>query len=575
MFRVVVACVLPLVAAFSSTIAQAADIFVDADAGGANDGSSWGDAFRKLRPALTAATDGDTVRIAQGIYAPANPGGSRNATFLIPDGVRVIGGYAGDGEVDPDDFDPENYVTILTGDLNGDDGADFANDDENSFHVVTVRQTNPGTLLRGVTVRDGRGDQGDVGGGVLCENAVLVLRECIIEENRAQSRGGGVGTIDHPVSSKIHLFDCIVRGNRLLASTGLGGGVSAGPGSTFTRCVFKDNVVPVAGSGGAMIVSGATITACDFIDNSAAEDGGALVGNDVTIVDSTFTGNASTIWGGAALLNGLNVLRNCFFADNRADLGGAIRFNSSTSPGSSLTVIECDFLDNLARLLGGAIYSNGGPLRLVNSDFLGNVADADPGLGLGAGGAVYSIGPMNVVNTLFSGNQTHRSGSAVAAGGPATIINCTLVGNQSASGGGAVVAGGILNLHNSILWDNSGVSPSIEDQQLLGDGNAVFRVRNSTIQGWTGDLGGSHNNGADPLLVDGDGADDAFGTLDDDPRLGVASPARNSGRNDLLPRDDFDLDDDGNVTERISEDLDGDRRIRQGVVDRGAFESTP
>src|SRR5688572_3138013 len=103
-------------------------VYVDDSATGANDGSSWENAFRKLRPALTVAQAGDTVRVAQGVYAPANAGGSRAATFSVPDSVRVVGGYAGDGAVDPDAFDPDTFITTLTGDLNGDDGPDFAND---------------------------------------------------------------------------------------------------------------------------------------------------------------------------------------------------------------------------------------------------------------------------------------------------------------------------------------------------------------------------------------------------------------------------------------------------------------
>ena len=102
-------------------------IYVDADATGANDGSSWADAYNFLQDALTAAWSGDEIRIAQGIYTPdtnlADPNGSgdRTATFQLINGVTIKGGYAGEGTPDPNARDIELYETILTGDLNGDD----------------------------------------------------------------------------------------------------------------------------------------------------------------------------------------------------------------------------------------------------------------------------------------------------------------------------------------------------------------------------------------------------------------------------------------------------------------------
>ncbi|NIW46317.1 MAG: hypothetical protein GWN30_16630, partial [Gammaproteobacteria bacterium] len=61
--------------------------YVDDDATGANDGSSWADAFNYLQDALAAAQYGDQIFVAQGIYKPDRGHrvmlGDREATFRL------------------------------------------------------------------------------------------------------------------------------------------------------------------------------------------------------------------------------------------------------------------------------------------------------------------------------------------------------------------------------------------------------------------------------------------------------------------------------------------------------------
>jgi len=128
-------------------------IHVDEGATGANNGTSWENAYRYLQEALAAAVSGDEIRVAEGVYTPdlKSPGpppsrrgilsygasaGDRTATFQLKNGVSIKGGYAGFDAPEPDIRDIELYETILSGDLNGDDGPNFANNAENSYHVV-------------------------------------------------------------------------------------------------------------------------------------------------------------------------------------------------------------------------------------------------------------------------------------------------------------------------------------------------------------------------------------------------------------------------------------------------------
>ncbi|MCJ7777152.1 MAG: hypothetical protein MUP16_02410, partial [Sedimentisphaerales bacterium] len=135
--------------------AAAKVIYVDADANGLNNGSSWHNAYKFLQDALADANSSpkpDEIQVAQGIYRPdedtlhPNGTGDREATFQLINGMIIKGGYAGFGEPDPNAWDIVKYETVLSGDLNGDDADvsnpyDLLNEStraENSFHVVSA-----------------------------------------------------------------------------------------------------------------------------------------------------------------------------------------------------------------------------------------------------------------------------------------------------------------------------------------------------------------------------------------------------------------------------------------------------
>jgi hypothetical protein len=126
--------------------------YVDADATGNNDGSSWSDAFNYLQDALAQATSGWEIHVAEGTYKPdaksSNPSGTgdRTATFQLVNGVILKGGYAGAGTPDPNARDVDTYQTVLSGDI----GIDSGNSD-NCYHVVTSSGCDLYTVLDGFT----------------------------------------------------------------------------------------------------------------------------------------------------------------------------------------------------------------------------------------------------------------------------------------------------------------------------------------------------------------------------------------------------------------------------------------
>ena len=119
------------------TLSAAGDTwYVDDSVSTSGDGSGWTQAFKTLQEGLAEANAGDEIRVAQGIY---KPGTSQGDTFELLEDVDVIGGWAGLGASNPDDYDPALYVTILSGNI-----GNAGDETDNSYIVVTANDTDIG-----------------------------------------------------------------------------------------------------------------------------------------------------------------------------------------------------------------------------------------------------------------------------------------------------------------------------------------------------------------------------------------------------------------------------------------------
>ncbi len=335
---------------------QAGIIYVDADANGANDGSSWTNACNYLQDALAIASSGDQIWVAEGIYKPdedtAHPDGTgnRSATFRLINGVAIKGGYAGYGEPDPNIRDIDLYETVLSGDLNGNDGADFADNGENSYHVLTSSRNNATAVLDGFIVTggnaNGAADPTHVGGGIYCFRSDPTLINCTFSGNSARHLGGGIYS-DYGDAT---LIDCTLIGNRA-GNWGGGMHIRYGSGTTLTNCVFIRNSAGSFGGGLYNYSSSSTLINCLFVGNSAGDQGGAI-----------------RSWSSTPKLY------NCTFNNNSASNGGAIGNSSSTSK-----LTNCILWDNS----GSEIFLKKSSAVVNHSDIkggwqgIGNI-DADP-----------------------------------------------------------------------------------------------------------------------------------------------------------------------------------------------------
>jgi hypothetical protein len=211
---------------------------VDDDAPPGGDGASWGTAYRFLQDALAVLPGGVTeVRVAQGTYLPdrsaASPGGTgdRAATFQLNSGVAIVGGFAGVGAPDPDARDIDQFTTVLSGDLDGDDGppGSFVNNAENARNIVTASNTDPTAVLDGFTLIGGNADgPQDLdmlhlarGAGIWNASGSPAIRNCRIEYNYALQNGAGMYNL---TGTAAEVTGCTFTGN-VAPGMGYGGGL--------------------------------------------------------------------------------------------------------------------------------------------------------------------------------------------------------------------------------------------------------------------------------------------------------------------------------------------------------------
>ena len=126
-------------------------IYVDSAAVGANDGSSWPDAFVDLHDALAVATSGDTIWIAKGTYFPT-ASTDRMASFVLDKGLSLLGGFAG-VETEAIQRDWEQNETILSGDI----GVLWETND-NSYHLFRGQGVDDWIVFDGFRIVQGQID---------------------------------------------------------------------------------------------------------------------------------------------------------------------------------------------------------------------------------------------------------------------------------------------------------------------------------------------------------------------------------------------------------------------------------
>jgi predicted outer membrane repeat protein len=422
-------------------------LYVDDDASPPGDGS-LSTPYTALQDAFDEVNNntGDyEIRIAGGVYYPdvdnvdqiagdddgnlntEHADGSAAESFtLTRDDVVVKGGYTSSFG----SRDPEANVTVLSGDVDGNDTTTPEGIVEtvggisgtNSQHVLfldgaSVAITNS-TVIDGVTITGGQAGSGN-GGGMLCDGSINEcspqLENVVFIGNQAGNGGGAYITADFGVSSNPQITGARFENNQAtnggaVYNDGSGSGGTASP--TFTDVVFTGN--SASGSGGAIYNNGENGTASPTIsrsvltDNSTSGKGGAVY-------------NHATA--GAIVASSNPTITSTVIVENTATEGGAVSNEATTSstvnPGdASPTLTNVTVVHNEAQD-GGAIHtftgtngSTAGP-GIENTILWGNTAT-------GSGNQAYSTGggsTLSIDASIVEAGDTELFGSSAFSGG--------------------------------------------------------------------------------------------------------------------------------------------------------------
>ncbi|MBL7797428.1 MAG: T9SS type A sorting domain-containing protein [Saprospiraceae bacterium] len=592
--------------------------YVGQSATGAQTGVSWADAFTDLQQALTAASAGDTIWVAAGVYKPTSTA-DRSVSFVLNDGVALYGGFAG-SETTLNARNFETNKTILSGDI-GTPGLTS----DNSYHVVRGKGLGATTVLDGFAIRDGYSYNeftpvpiDRYGAGMLLEGSTNLLdsrpliQNCVFEHNHSNSGGGLCATwsdfdtpeqITSPVNPVLRnctfsrntasanggafhknspsapadtfiLEDCRFLDNKAYAEKG--GGIffssTANSSTLVRRCVFeRDSSFGDAGGAVAYYADPPDLSAytllfdsCVFRENMAAE-GGAIL----------FDGYTGFVQGEGMILN--CKIQNCMFEKNLARIanGSAFFFFLGFNVKIDVEVEDCAFVGNLAGDITGEISfakDCKSKLKVNRCTFLGNKDKNGPNrlcVALSHGGGAFNLVETEVSNCTFFDNGGGVAGTSAARNQNTTrIANCTFFDNNEY----IFVKTWDPVFNDSIQYFND----FFIDNCIIWEPGTDLRKMFYNNEPMVSNMYGYHLNNTLLNLTDSTsvpGAAQAFqsnilrgiapgfqDSVAGDLRLLPCSPAVNKGNNDIP------------LGMGLQDDLDGLPRIRYGKVDLGAYE---
>ncbi|MFM2269538.1 MAG: hypothetical protein RL757_2979, partial [Bacteroidota bacterium] len=456
---------------FLSINLTAQTIFVKPN--GTGNGSSWQQAAGNLSALLRSpsVTNGTQIWVAAGTYFPTTTVTNRDASFEIPNGVQVFGGFVGT-ETQLSQRNWRQNQTILSGDINQD-----SDTTGNSYNIVYFGfAIDNATILDGFTIKNGNasknvgiGERGSSGAGIYLDGKLTnnfcnpTIRNCLLERNRANAQGGAVianGGFSGACNARF--FNCVFQDNFSIYEGAAVAGYSYFSGTmntTFERCVFERNLCDQAG--GAIFIN--------------AIQGFSLA----NYINCRFLHNQTQTYGGAIYNLGKNGIcspniTGCLFYDNRALSAAAIYCLASESGQSSPNITNCTIAFNQATT-GGSIYSNAGEdssgvanAVIRNTIIWGNTAVIAP--------VLRNIhGKPRLENCIVDATSCANTHSGTGSG---TVCNVPNIYNQYPNFNNLMT--GDFHLQANSLGRNMGINNYLNPNYVL-DLDSLNRISEGTV----------------------------------------------------------------------------------------------
>ncbi|BEG99905.1 right-handed parallel beta-helix repeat-containing protein [Bacteroides sedimenti] len=308
---------------------------------GFGDGSSWASAAGNIQTMIDKAVAGDEVWVAKGLYFPTTETIARDArsrTYVLKDGVNVLGGFAGTESAIPQralaDLDKNGKIdswefvnaTLLSGDIDGvedvwtktinSDGKTWewtiTGNTGNCYRVVTCQTdfTNK-TNFDGFSIKGANGYETQLGGGIY-GMANLSIANCTVNNCYAYGSGGGIYVLSSSVAN------CTISN----CSTEYNGGGIYSESSSVANCTVSNCSTDMGG----IYVLSSSVANCT-VSNCSADyfQGGGIYAVTAYVANCTVCNCSVVDKGGGIYAIGTSTVANCAVNNcYAADKGGGI-----------------------------------------------------------------------------------------------------------------------------------------------------------------------------------------------------------------------------------------------------------
>jgi len=253
----------------------------------------------------------------------------------------------------------------------GDSGAGIFIDQFNSINIVNAN------ISYNEAVKQG--------GGMFSSAHDMRIKACHIRGNKAETSAGAIFSYgdNHAIQDKVLvIYDCEVMDNRANSFGGIQ--VLFGSNMVLRGCIVNNNTADASDSGGVAIRES----------------------YNCSLTSSTFDSNNGYFGGALSVQDSSDIsLKGLTFSQNSARKGGSVYFQNLISSHMSVMV----FNNNSAAVDGGALWCLDCGLSIENNNFLYNY------VAFGNGAAIYlSSSTLSMTNSMFKNNRANRgAGGAV------------------------------------------------------------------------------------------------------------------------------------------------------------------
>ncbi|MBF0549129.1 MAG: right-handed parallel beta-helix repeat-containing protein [Deltaproteobacteria bacterium] len=381
--------------------------------------------YTSIRAAVDAATRGDTIEIAGGVYVESIVLMGNEKSGITIKGVGT----------------PPPTITS-----NG------------QGRVISIYEAD-NVRITGVHITGGATAGQDIqnfGGGIFVDGSSGIEISNSLFTNNKAVYGGGLAFR----GSNVSVINNTVQNNAVIAATNAYGGGMYLHGTTglISGNTISNNTTagPNAGPGGGvcMVVSSPAVTNNTFQGNKTSglqHYGGGLYTyqcNGFSITNNTFTGNQGLDGGGMAIIASNPTIFNNLFTHNQGRWGGGVYGWQMAS-----TIDSNTFTQNNASDGGGGILFDGS----CGAVFTNNTVTGNQAVNWG-GGVDLFISSCRIEQNVITLNTSARGGGVcITPSSDARISNNLITNNQATLFGGGLVVGDGSNgtIANNLLANNS------------------------------------------------------------------------------------------------------------------------